>query len=228
GYRSPQARQLADAEETPFTKVRSADLGARFSPTEALNLSLSAYQTNLSDDVAFEASEGRLERVGATRRRGGVVHLEARPWAGSIVAASVTYVDAELLEPPPATADEPNPPFKAGQNLPFVPALVARLDLGVERELTQVAHDALQARVGLGLSALSARPLPFGDYARPFALVDASLAFDCNRFTIGLEMFNVMDTQYSATEYSYVSHWDPAQPPSRVPARHVSAGSPRT
>src|SRR5690606_319465 len=117
------------------------------------------------------------------RRRGGVVHVEARPWTGSVAAASLTYVDAELLEPPPATAEEPNPPFQAGQNLPFVPALVARVDLGVERELARVADELLRGRVGVGFSALSARPLPFGAFARPFALVDVSLAISLSRFT---------------------------------------------
>src|SRR5690606_27886756 len=160
--------------------------------------------------------------------RGGVLYLETRPWLGSVGAASITYVDAELLEPPPATAEEPNPPFESGQNLPFVPPLVARVDVGVEHALGLFLNEPWNGRVGLGFSAISARPLPYGDFASPFALLDASLGVQVSRFSFLLDVFNVLDTRYSSSEYSYVSHWDPAQPPSRRPMRHVAAGAPRT
>ena len=42
GFRSPQARTLEDGERAPFTKVHSADLGARYQ-SEALTASLSGF-----------------------------------------------------------------------------------------------------------------------------------------------------------------------------------------
>src|SRR5690606_1325375 len=117
---SPQARLLEDGEDAPFSKVRSADLGVRFDWGEPLRLTLGGYYTHLSDDVAFDAAEGRLERIGATQRVGAVAHAVARPWRGWVGSCSVTFVDATLLEPPPPTAEEPQPPFAAGQRLPFV------------------------------------------------------------------------------------------------------------
>jgi outer membrane receptor protein involved in Fe transport len=228
GYRSPQARTLADGEPTPFSKVRSADVGTRVQLLGGTQLTVSAYHTHLSDDVAFDASEGRLERVGASVRRGGVAYLETRPMAGVVGAFSVTYVDAELLEPPPATAQEPNPPFKPGQNLPFVPPLVARADIGVEREITQAFNQSVSGRIGLGASALSSRPLPYGYFGQPFALVDASGGLGFGPANLTLSVYNVLDAQYPASEYSFVSTWDPGAPASRVPVRHVVAGAPRT
>lgn len=228
GYRSPQARLLADGEPTPFSKVRSADLGARVAVLETTQLTFSAYHTHLSDDVVFDASEGRLERVGATIRRGGVVHLETRPVHGLIGAFSVTYVDAELLEPPPATAAEPNPPFEPGQNLPFVPPVVARADVGAERVLTSWEDWPIKAKLGLGVSALSARPLPYGFFGQPFALVDGSAALAVGAAQFTFSVYNVFDTVYPASEYSFVSAWNPEQLPSRLPERHVVAGTPRT
>lgn len=228
GFRSPQARTLADGETAPFSKVRSADLGTRLELVEGTHLTVSAYHTHLSDDVVFEASEGRLERVGATQRRGGVAYLETRPVAGVVGAFSVTYVDAELLEPPPATAEEPNPPFKPGQRLPFVPPLVARADVGAERELAQWLNQPVTGRLGLGMSALSSRPLPYGYTGQPFALLDTSAGLGLGPAMLTLSIYNLLDMQYPAAEYSFASSWHPDAPSSRLPVRHIVAGSPRT
>lgn len=229
GYRSPAARLLDDGEQAPFAKVRSSDVGVRLHSTERYELAASLYHTTLSDDVAFEADEGRLERIGATRRVGAVVHAEARPWDGFVSAGSVTYVDAELLEPPPATPEEPDPPFRAGQNLPFVPPLVARLDLGYQHALgLSVASEPLYGRVGAGASVLTARPLPYGTFADPLALLDLSVGIGLAHVEFGFEVFNLLDSRYAAVEYSFVSNWDPDASPSRVAARHYAAGPPRT
>ncbi len=229
GYRSPQARTLEDGERTPYTKVRSSDVGVRLHPTKAIEVSLSGYHTQLSDDVAFDAGEGRLERVGATRRLGGVLHGQSRPWPGVVAAASVTYVDAELIEPPPATNEEPDPPFRRGQNLPYVPPVVVRADLGVTRPLWALdGAGTLTGRVGVGASALSSRPLPFGDLADPLVVLDVSGGLRLGSIELGLDVFNLLDTRYASLEYSFVSAWDPDSPGSRLPARHFNAGSPRT
>jgi iron complex outermembrane recepter protein len=223
GYRSPQARTLEDGEQAPFTKVRSVDLGLRYSVEGLGALSVSAYQTDLSDDIAFEAEEGRMERVGKTRRRGAVAELQLRPLPDVVIAASCTYVDAQLLEPPPPTPENPNPPFERGQNLPFVPPLVVRADVGAAHALIAEAI----GRIGVGFSALSARPLPYGDYSAPVALLDGSLGVDWRMLGLSLEVFNLLDTRYSALELAFPSQWDAEAPRSRLPARHSIAGSPR-
>lgn len=228
GYRSPQARTLADGEPAPFSKVRSADLGVRWQALETTQLTVSVYDTRLSDDVVFDASEGRLERIGASSRRGGVVHVETRPGFGIVGAVSVTYVNAELLEPPPATAEEPNPPFKPGQSLPFVPPLVVRVDLGEQREFGRWLDLPVRGKLGLGLSALSRRPLPYGYFGQSFGLLDGSAGAGLGPAELTLSVYNVFDAVYPASEYSFVSAWDPDAVPSRVPARHVVAGAPRT
>lgn len=228
GYRSPQARQLDDGEPAPFSKVRSADAGVRFEPDERLQLSLGAYYTHLSDDVAFEAHEGRLERIGATRRWGAVAYVLARPLAWLIASGSFTFVDATLLEPPPASAEDPQPPFVQGQSLPFVPPIVVRADLGARHTFVErLGGRPFSGRAGIGLSYLSARPLPYGDFADPFALLDASVGLGWGPVELGLEMFNLLDAQYAAVEYSFASDWDPndgVRP--RTPARHTAVGAP--
>ena len=228
GFRSPQARLLEDGERAPFSKVRSADAGVRFDWGDALQLTLGGYYTRLSDDIAFDAREGRPERIGATQRLGAVSHLVSRPFPWLVASASMTYVQATLLEPPPATAEEPQPPFIAGQNQPFVPPLVIRTDLGAKHAIVDdYAGHSLVARAGLGFSFLSPRPLPFGDFAKPVALVDASAGLSWGAFDLSFEVFNALNTAYAAAEYAFPSDWSPNDGVrARVPARHIAAGSP--
>jgi iron complex outermembrane receptor protein len=227
GYRSPQARLLDDGEEAPFSKVRSADLGARLSFGDRYELTFVGYYTHLSDDVAFDAEEGSLARIGATRRRGAAVYAEAAPLAGFIGAASVTFVDAEMLEPPPASAEEPHPPFRVGQNLPFVPPVVVRIDLGARQTLVPaVGQWDLVVRAGAGFSYLSPRPLPYGEFGEPVMLLDGSVGASWGPLELTLEGFNLLDSRYATSELNFASNWNPDAPRSRRSVRHTAAGAP--
>jgi TonB family protein len=228
GYRSPQARLLEDGESAPFSKVKSTDIGVRFDWGRPLELTVGGYLTRLSDDVAFDAGEGRLERIGATRRLGMVAHAVTRPLDWLVGSASVTLVQATLQEPPPATADEPQPPFEEGQSLPFVPPVVIRADVGATHALIKdLGGRPLDGRAGLGFSYLSPRPLPFGEFADPVSLLDASAAALWGPLELEFKMFNALNARYAAVEYSFPSDWNPddgVRP--RTPARHTSAGAP--
>jgi TonB family protein len=230
GYRSPQARQLEDGEPAPFTKVRSGDLGAHLDLDDALHLALGGYATRLSDDAAFDAGTDRLERTGATQRLGGVAQVVARPAPWLVGAASVTFVRATLLEPSPATTEEPQPAFQAGQALPFVPPLVVRADVGARHILFDNAGGrALGGRAGVGWSFLSPRPLPYAQSANAVNLLDTSIGLSWASAELTFELFNALDAEYAAVEYNFASDWAPdddVRP--RTPARHIAAGGPRT
>ncbi len=229
GYRSPQARTLEDGDESPFTKVRSADVGVHFDWAHWLHWTVAGYYTRLSDDVAFDAGEGRMERVGASERRGVVLHAYSRPFEWLVAAASLTFVDANLLEPQVATTEEPQPPFEAGQALPYVPPLVLRMDVGVKRQLSAaLGANSLIGHIGAGLSYISARPLPYADAADPVALLDLGAGVAWGPVQLGLELFNLLDAGYAAVAYNFASDWDPNDGVrARTPARHIAAGSPR-
>jgi len=227
GYRSPQARLLEDGERAPFTKVHSGDVGLRLRFDERVELSLAGFLTRLSDDVAFDASEGSLKRVGATERAGTTFYFLARPTEWMLTSLSATYVRAVLLEPPPSNAQEPAPPFVVGQSIPYVPPFVLRLDASIRRPLADdLAGRPLMGRVGAGLSFLAGRPLPFGQTAVPVGLLDASLGLEWGALLLGIEGYNLLNHDYAAGEYSFVSNWQPDQAPSRLPARHIAAGAP--
>lgn len=230
GYRSPQARTLADGERAPFTKVRSADVGARarFLPGDVIELSASGFWTNVNDDVAFEAQEGRLEPIGPTTRLGVTASSIARPNDWLLASASLTAVRATLDAPARATAEDPFPAYERGALLPFVAPITARFDLAVRPQLTEWAGAPVHGRAGVGYSYLSPRPLPFGQRARPVSLVDAQLGLRWRELELVFEAQNLFDSRFAATELHFPSHWDPDSLPSRVPARHIAAGAPRT
>ncbi|HEX6239563.1 MAG TPA: TonB-dependent receptor [Polyangiales bacterium] len=241
GYRSAMALLLDDGEPAPFTKVRSADVGFKYalSPRGAdasaddaipalFNARASVFTTHLSDDVAFEPEEGRATPVGPSRRDGFTVYADASPFSWAFVSLSATYVHAVLLNPPYASADDPDPSFEKGQLLPYVPPVVLRADLALSHALTSIAEHPLTGRVGAGYTYWSSRPLPYGDEASAVSLVDAELSLGYRAFRLSFSCFNLFDHEYAAMELSYPSSWNPDSFASRVPARHVMAGAPRT
>lgn len=226
GYRSPQARQLEEGESAPFAKVHSYELGARFSREPSLSLTATLYETRLSYDLAFDAGEGRLERIGPTTRRGAVLYFSAQPSPSFTASLSATYVHATLDAPPPATADNPTPPYTSGQQLPFVPPLTLRTDVAYTRELFALRGETVTLQAGYGATFLSPRPLPYGQFAQPVFLLDASIALRRSFLEIGVDATNLFNAQYADSEYAFVSDFRSRPIPSYLPARHIAAGPP--
>lgn len=230
GYRSPQARLLENGENAPFTRVRSVEGGVRarfYAPLDA-TVSAAGYATFLSDDLAFDPSEGRLEKIGPTSRKGFVVSAQVEPLTWLLLNASLTYVNATLDAPPVASVDNPVPAYRAGQLLPYVPPVVARIDASARHALFTVSDHTVNGRVGVGFSYLSSRPLPYARSADPVAVLDASAAVSYRFVELGVELLNLTNQKFAAVEYSYVSQWQQNSAPSLVPARHLSAGAPLT
>jgi TonB family protein len=229
GYRSPQARQLDEGESAPYAIVDSAEVGARvkLGPPDVFTLTTAAYRTHLSLDLAFDPSEGSLERIGPTTRQGVAVQIQSKPTAWTLASISMTWVHATLDAPPPPTAAVPNPPYRRGQLLPYVPPLVVRGDLGAHHVLFALAGKPVDGRIGLGLTALAQRPLPYGEFSDAFALLDAAVHLRWQAVDFGIDVTNLLGTEYAASEYSFVSDWRQSPTPSLLPARHFAAGAPR-
>jgi len=218
GYRSGQASLVTDGDDVPFTKVRSADLGGRFDFGEALQLTVGSFLTHVSSDLIFEAHENRLEQIGATRRVGLLVNAVTQPWRWLVASASLTWARATLVD-----GWDDNAP---GSRVPNAPPLVFRLDAGVHHVLWgDLGGDDVSARVGLGATALSARPLSGGGTTPAFATVDASLGVAWSGVSLSLEVYNLFDVRYAALATRMESRWDLSAPASD--AVHTAAGSPR-
>jgi hypothetical protein len=227
GYRSPQARQLEEGEQAPFAKVKSYEAGATVRDGDRIAFTAAAYETDLSYDLIFDPTSARLERIGPTTRRGLVAHVLASPSEHATISASATYVHATLDAPPLPTPENPTPAFTSGEALPYVPPLVVRSDVAFTGTLGVVRHEPVTWKLGYGTTFLSSRPLPYSESSPPVFLLDATAGLRRNWLELQLDTTNLLGARYADIEYAYVSNWLTRPIPSRLPARHITAGSPR-
>ncbi|WNG55122.1 TonB-dependent receptor [Archangium gephyra] len=212
GFRTPQARSLAEGERAPFVSVRSAELGAR-REGERVAAQLSLFGSQVEDDFVFDHTVGTTVFTGETVRAGLSGALQARPLPGVTAALSATVAHARVLE--------------TNTLLPYFAPLVARGDVGWTRTLTLVGQPVVLT-AGLGLTLIGPRPLPYDEYSRTVFLADALLGARLRNVGLRLEVENALDSRWRDGEFVYGSRFDPQAPASLVPARHFTAGPPRT
>jgi iron complex outermembrane receptor protein len=217
GFRSPQARSLSDGETTPFTRVRSYEAGLRFRPFHGFQSSLSLYRTELSDDLVFDQSKARNELVPGTTRSGVSANLVAEPNSWFVSSTSFTYTRAAFSQSDAQHAQ--------GELLPYVPQLVVRSDLALAPRLGKLWQREVRAHLGVGLTYLGHRPLPYAQVGHDVFLADASAALRFGPLETGLEVFNLLNADWYDGEFVYASAFSGAA--SLLPRRHVTVGPPR-
>ncbi len=218
GFRSPQARALADGERTPFTTVRSLELGVRWSEVSVVAASASVFHTSLSDDLAFDPATARNQRVPATRRIGGAAEIVLKPKPWFVSSHSLTYTRATFT----AAGDG----YSVGDLLPYVPQLVARSDLSFTPELGHLGRRALFGKLGVALTSLVNRPLPYGERGEDVFLIDASAGVRLAELELGVDCFNLLGARWFDGQFVYASRFGANT--GLVPERHVTVGAPRT
>ncbi|PKN31392.1 MAG: hypothetical protein CVU63_24175 [Deltaproteobacteria bacterium HGW-Deltaproteobacteria-20] len=118
--------------------------------------------------------------------------------------------------------------YEEGYLLPYAPQVVARSDTAFRPVLGTVAGAPVQGHLGLGLTLLGRRPLPYGQMGHDVVLADAAARARWRALEISLEVFNLMDTGWYDGEFVYASSESRGAVASRVPQRHVTVGAPRT
>lgn len=212
GFRSPQARSLADGERAPFVSVRGAETGAR-AEWARVSAQAALFGSWVANDVVFDHAAGTTLPAGPTLRVGGSLGLTARPSAGWVLAAHGTLANARLL--------------KSGALLPGFAPLVVRADTGYSHTFAW-REGLVSARVGGGLTVVGPRPLPYREFTAPVALVDALAEVQAGAIALRVEVQNALDARWRDGEFVFVSQWERSATTSRLPARHFSAGAPRT
>ncbi|MCP3104017.1 TonB-dependent receptor [Myxococcus sp. K15C18031901] len=215
GFRSPQARSLAEGERAPFVSVHGAELGAR-KDGERWAAQMSLFGSQVENDFFFDHTVGTTVYTGETLRSGLTASLQARPLPGLVAALSATVAHAYV------TATD--------TLLPYFAPLVARADVGWERPLTGswLGGAGTTVSVGTGLTLIGPRPLPYDERSRTVFLADAEVAVRRGELGLRLEVRNLLDARWRDGEFVYSSRFDPSAPTSLVPQRHFTAGSPRT
>lgn len=218
GFRSPQARSLADGEKTPFTKVQSVDAGVLFADA-SLEASLAGFATLLDDDLVFNEATSRNEASPPTLRMGGTLSFQARVGERFLSACGASYTRATFRESGGRYTD--------GDLVPFVPQYVGRCDLSVSETVGNWRHQAIRLHAGAGMDMLLNRPLPYGELGSDVLLFGALLKLAYGPLELGLEGENLFDAKWYDGEFVYTSDFEEV-PRSALPERHVTVGAPRS
>ncbi len=220
GFRSPQARSLANGETSPFTEVLSFEGGARYTTGPELAVNAAGFHTRLDNDLVFDEALARNEPVGATERSGFVATVISRPAPWLVSQTSVTFTRASF--------SDDDPEHEAGDLLPYAPQIVARSDIAASPALTTILNRALVLKAGLGLSLVALRPLPFSELGSNIFQADATLGIRWKEIEIKGDVFNLLDSRWYDGEFTYASNFEQGQAAALVPQRHVSLGYPIT
>ncbi len=212
GFRSPQARSLADGETAPFVDVHGAELGAALElPRTVLKLAL--FGSTVANDFFFDHSVGTTVSIGPSLRGGASLIAQAQPLTGWLVTGSFTYATARVTT--------------TGALLPYFAPTVARLDTSYSKDI-DLWGQRVTGRAGAGLTFIGQRPLPFGDFSRAVFLADVRASLRWKAVELVFDVQNLLNSTWRDGEFTYVSNWDLSRTASLVPARHFTAGSPRT
>lgn len=199
---------------TPFATALAWEGGAAYRRTHG-SVDLTArsvfFETKVDRDQLFNASAGRPTLASGTSRAGWQASARA---TGRFfdVAASVTLVRASFDD--------------TGLRVPYSPPVTARLDGALFGPLARVGGHRLAGTVGAGLSVVGPRPLPLGETASGYALVDVGGTLKWRGVDLGIVCTNLFDARYHIAELNYVSDFHTQPYPTRVQSRTFVAGEP--
>lgn len=228
GARSTDAAALSQGEFAPFARATAVETGfagdsSGYTASRGFRVesAASTFYTRVQRDLVFDPEAGRNTVIGPSHRVGamGLLRYKLDGWLDA--QASATYTRAHL---PPSGASFLD--VFAGPRLPYVPAWLVRLDAALVREF-RLGKRMVEGSVSLGTLYLGRRPLPLGQTAEPWFLVDAAGSLRFGMIEVGVLARNLFDVRYREAEFHYVSNFgDPSLPPSLMPARHFVAGAP--
>lgn len=225
GFRSLDAGSLTScngpcAPGLPYSNVASFEGGLRSEVAKGrFTTVLAVYQTDVGNELVFEAASGGLTTEGASTRRGMVSSLLARPNAWLTASSALSVQSATFNALGTGTS----------HFVPNVPSVLWRTDLNVHGELFRFRGAPITGRVGVGYTLLAGRHVNDAIVSPTNNVFNGLVSFRYRIAEIGLDMYNVLGLKYADEEETYVSNWSlkPGQQPAS-PAVHIIAAPPRT
>jgi hypothetical protein len=218
GFRSLDAGSFGQG--SPYSQVTSFEGGLRSDVAKGrFTTTFAVFQTNVANELVFEAAAGGLTTENASVRRGFVGSFGAKPsrWLLASTALSVQSATFDTL-------------VTGGSHyVPNVPAVLWRSDVNAHGELFRI-HDApLTARAGVGFTLLGGRHVTDTILAPTNDVLNALVSVRYRIVELGFDVYNVLGLKYADDEEYYVSNWSTrlgAAPASH--AVHITAAPPRT
>jgi iron complex outermembrane receptor protein len=193
--------------------VRSDVAKGRYTST------LTAFQTNVANELVFEVASGGLTTEQASTRRGVVGSFLARPtsWLLASTALSVQTATFDTLV------------VGTSHYVPNVPAYLWRTDVNVHGALFRVAGTAVTGRAGVGYTLIGGRHVNDTIIAPTNNIVNALASARYRFVELGVDVYNLLGLKYADDEEAYVSNWSfkPGQGPASN-AVHIVAAPPFT
>jgi iron complex outermembrane recepter protein len=205
---------------SPYSQVVSFEAGLKsdigngqFTTTAA------AFQTDVANELVFEATEGGLETEAASTRRGVLASVLARPtsWLLASSALSVQSATFNTLV------------VGSSHYVPNVPSVLWRVDLSAHHELLRMSGIPVSGRIGVGYTFLAGRHMTDTIIAPANNILNALARIRYRIVELGLDMYNVLGLTYADDEEYYVSNWSfrPGQNLASAMV-HITAAPPRT
>jgi hypothetical protein len=219
GVRSIDPAYVTQDMATPFAAINAYEGGLSYAGTLG-SVDLSArtvfFQTKVERDLIFNETVGRNVLGGGTTRTGVLGSVRATgsffDEAANVTLVKSTFDDTKLL-------------------VPYIPDVVMRSDTALFHDIPwAVGGHKPRATLGAGVTYVGHRALPYGQRSDSIFTVDTSLGLSWSGFDLVFEASNLFDQRYRLGEYNYASDFRlaGASPSTLVPARHFSAGAPRT
>ena len=216
----PSSQLLPCAPGSPYSQVTSFEGGMRSDVGKGrFTTTLTAFQTNVANELVFEVASGGLTTESASTRRGIVGSFLARPTSW-LLASSALSVQT-------ATFDT----LVAGSShfVPNVPAYLWRVDVNAHGELFRIKGSPVTGRAGVGYTLLGGRHVNDVILAPTNNILNALASVRYRFVEVGLDLYNVLGLKYADDEEYYVSNWSlrPGQNPASD-AVHIVAAPPFT
>ena len=218
GVRSIDPSYVTQDVQTPFAGINSYEGGISYAG-DVKGASLVArsifFQTSVDRDYIFDQTVGR-NVLGRRHHRTG--------WVGALRLTGSFFDESANLTLVRATYDDTH------LLVAYIPGVVFRSDTALFSELPlRILGSPVKGALGVGVTYVGPRPLPFGENSEDTFTIDASGTLEWRNYEIGPHVVtNLLDTQYRLGEYNFASDFRSTnQPPTLVPERMFSAGAPR-
>jgi iron complex outermembrane receptor protein len=219
GFRVVGASQVESAAR-PYAKVRSIEAGMRCQALSGdFSSTLALFETRTGDELVFEASEGGLASESASRRRGVVASLVAKPLRELLIASSLSVTQPRYIA---ARSDE-------ARYVPNVPGIMFRVDAALRSSVGEWAHKPVLGRVGAGYTLLGMRHLDNETTGPAQHVLNAVASLRRESIELELVAYNLLGLKYADDAQVYASNWStvPLQRPPST-ATHITAAPPRS
>ena len=219
GIRSVDPSYITQDVRAPFADIVAYEAGASYTGPLAgalLSARTALFRTVVDKDLIFNQTAGR-NVIGAGTTRSG--------WLASLRFTGAFFDQAANLTLVRATYNDD------GNAVAYVPGVVLRSDTAVHGPLplrwTMSGGTPLQGAVGIGLTYVGPRPLPYGQVSGDILVVDSSVGLTWDSYQVRLVATNLLDRRYRLGEYDYASDFHSQAQPTLVPLRAFTAGAPR-